>query len=60
MQFPRIRSAPFMSFFPIQMAAWGAPPAPTRAAKAEIRMITGKVTPSPARARWPTSGIRPT
>ena len=41
------------------MDALGAPPILTRAAKAEIASMTGVVTPTPASACFPTSGMCP-
>ena len=39
--------------------ALGAPPEPTRAAKAETTMMIGRQTPTPVRARLPLPGICP-
>ena len=58
-EFPKICSARLCSPFPREMAAKGAPPAPTKELKAEISVRMGKVTPTPVRARCPTSGILP-
>ena len=58
-QFPRIFSALSFSPFPIMMEALGAPPMLTRAAKAEIAMMSGMVTPTPVRASGPMSLICP-
>ena len=55
-----MRSAVSLSPRPMAMEARGAPPMPTRLAKAEINMITGKATPTPASANAPVSGILPT
>lgn len=49
----------FILFFPIKMAARGAPPILTRAAKADIAIITGIATPTPVKALAHTSGICP-
>ena len=48
-QLPRMFSASSFLPLPSIMDALGAPPMLTRAAKAEIAMITGKVTPTPKR-----------
>ena len=56
-QFPRVCSAFEVSFLPIKMLALGAPPFPTRAAKADTTIISGIQTPTPVRARAPSSGI---
>ena len=58
-QLPRMRSACWGSPLPIMMEARGAPPMLTRAAKAEIAMITGKVTPTPVSALAPSPGRWP-
>ena len=58
-QLPRIFSAsPFMPL-PSMMEALGAPPMLTNAAKAEIAMMMGKVTPTPVKALAPTPGRWP-
>ena len=59
MQLPIAFSACSVSPFPIKIDAFGAPPILTSAAKAEIARITGAVTPTPAKADFPTSGICP-
>ncbi|EJX06870.1 hypothetical protein EVA_05023 [gut metagenome] len=41
------------------MEARGAPPLLTRAAKAEIIMMSGRHTPTPVKASVPTPGMRP-
>ena len=51
---PMIFREPSRSPRPSWMEARGAPPMPTRAAKAEIIMIMGRQTPTPVRARAPT------
>ena len=56
---PRIFSAESISSFPIKIDALGAPPDPTRAAKAETTMMIGRQTPTPVRARLPLPGICP-
>ena len=48
-----------MSSFPIKIDALGAPPEPTRAAKAETTIMIGRQTPTPVRARLPLPGICP-
>ena len=58
-QFPRIFSAPSLSFFPIKILALGAPPIPIRAAKADTIIIIGKQTPSPVNAAAPSPGMCP-
>ena len=58
-QLPRMRSACWGSPLPIMMEARGAPPMLTRAAKAEMHMISGRVTPTPVSALGPTSGMWP-
>ena len=58
-QFPSVFSADSLSFFPMKIDALGAPPYPTRAAKAETIMISGIQTPTPVRAVAPISGICP-
>lgn len=58
-QLPRIRSAVSLSPRPSMIDARGAPPMLTSAAKAEIAVMAGKVTPTPVSAfapmfgRWP-------
>lgn len=56
---PSIFPARSRSPCPKAMAANGAPPAPTIDEKAEIRMMTALVTPIPASASVPMSGICP-
>ena len=51
---PMMRWEPSRSPRPSWMEALGAPPMPTRAAKAEMTIITGRQTPTPVRARDPT------
>ena len=58
-QLPRVRSADSLSPFPIKIEALGAPPFPTRAAKAETIMMRGMHTPTPVSASAPFSGICP-
>ena len=58
-QLPRIFSASSFLPLPSMMDALGAPPMLTRAAKAEMAMMTGKVTPTPVRALAPTPGRWP-
>ena len=58
-ELPKIRSALSRSPAPRRMEARGAPPMPAKAAKAEMSMRMGKVTPTPVRASWPTSGMWP-
>ena len=55
--FPRIFPARTRSPCPNAMAAKGDPPAPTIAEKEEIRMMMELVTPTPANAWVPISGI---
>ena len=55
-QLPRVRSADSLSPFPIKIEALGAPPFPTRAAKAETIMMRGMHTPTPVSASAPFSG----
>ncbi len=50
-QLPRMFSAFSFLPFPSMMDALGAPPILTRAAKAEMAMMIGNVTPTPG--RWP-------
>ena len=52
-QLPRIFSASSFLPFPSMMDALGAPPILTRAAKAEMAMMIGNVTPTPVRALEP-------
>ena len=56
---PNIFSAVSLSPFPIMMDALGAPPMLTNAAKAEMAIIRGMVTPTPVSALGPTSAIWP-
>lgn len=56
---PKIRPARSRSPCPKAMAASGAPPPPTMAEKEEIRMMIELVTPIPASASVPISGIWP-
>ena len=58
-QHPITFSACSLSPLPIKIDAFGAPPILTSAAKAEIARITGAVTPTPAKACFPTPGICP-
>ena len=58
-ELPRMRSAPSRSPAPRRMEARGAPPWPAKAAKAEIRVMMGKVTPRPVRAVPPMTGMWP-
>ena len=58
-QFPRIFSAVLLSFFPIEIAARGAPPDPASMAKALISMRIGVNNPTPVNAAAPTPGICP-
>ena len=58
-QLPKIFSAAPLSFFPIIIEALGAPPIDTNAAKADIAIITGIVTPTPVKASEPILGICP-
>ena len=58
-QLPRMFSASSFLPFPSMMDALGAPPMLTRAAKAEMAMMTGNVTPTPVRALAPTPGRWP-
>ena len=58
-QLPRIFSASSFLPFPSMMDALGAPPILTRAAKAEMAMMIGNVTPTPVRALAPTPGRWP-
>ena len=58
-QLPRMFSASSFLPLPSIMDALGAPPMLTRAAKAEIAMITGKVTPTPVSAWAPSPGRWP-
>ena len=58
-ELPRIRSASSLRPAPRRMDARGAPPCPAKAAKADTRVIMGKVTPTPVRAVLPTSGMCP-
>ena len=58
-QLPSIFSAVFLSPLPIKMLALGAPPMPTRYAKAETIIIIGKHTPTPVRAVAPISAMCP-
>ena len=56
---PNVLSADSTSFFPINIDALGAPPEPTSAANADTIIISGIHTPTPVKARLPTSGICP-
>ena len=58
-QLPSTFSAESLSPFPIRIDACGAPPMAASAAKAEMHMIIGIVTPTPVRALGPMSGIWP-
>ena len=58
-ELPRMRCASTLRFAPSWMAARGAPPCPAKAAKAEIRVMIGNVTPTPVRATSPISGMWP-
>ena len=58
-QLPKIFSADVWSFLPIKIEALGAPPELTSAANADTIMIIGIQTPTPVRARLPTSGMCP-
>ena len=56
----RIFCASSPSPLPRAMEARAAPPPPTSEAKALTSMVMGKVTPNPANARAPVSGMWPT
>jgi len=56
-QFPRSFSARSLSFFPIAMAARGAPPEPTSMAKAFSSIRIGVKSPTPVSAAAPIPGI---
>lgn len=56
---PRIFSLESRSPLPKNIEALGAPPVAAKAAKAETRIIIGIHTPTPVRAKDPTSGIWP-
>ena len=58
-QFPRIFSAVALSFFPMEIAARGAPPEPASMAKALISIRIGVNNPTPVNAAAPTPGICP-
>ena len=58
-QFPRILSAVRLSFFSMEIAARGAPPAPASMANALISIKMGVNKPTPVRAEEPTPGICP-
>lgn len=55
--FPMILSACLLEPWPIFIEAKGAPPTPIRYANAEMIIIIGAVTPNPANAVPPTSGM---
>ena len=55
-QFPRILSAVRLSFFSMEIAARGAPPAPASMANALISIKMGVNKPTPVRAEAPTPG----
>ena len=54
-QFPRIFSAVLLSFFPMEIATRGAPPAPASMANALISIKMGVNKPTPVRAELPES-----
>lgn len=58
-QFPRIRSASFLSSWPRRMENKMEPPIPMRVAKEESRVIMGAHTPAPARESVPVVGMFP-
>ena len=58
-QFPRIFSAVLLSFFPIDIAARGAPPEPASIAKALISIRIGVNNPTPVNAAAPTPEMCP-
>ncbi len=58
-EFPMIFSASSLFPLPSIIEALGAAPMLTSAAKAVIKIMMGKVTPTPVRASAPTLGIRP-
>ena len=58
-QFPRIFSAVLLSFFPIKIAARGAPPEPASMANALISIRIGVNSPTPVNAAAPTPEICP-
>ena len=58
-QLPKISSAVSLSLRPMKMAARAAPPMPIKELNAVIRVITGKVTPTPVRAVAPMTGMWP-
>ena len=58
-QFPIIFCAVSLSFFPIYIAALGAPPEPANIANALISISIGVNNPTPVNALAPMSGIWP-
>ena len=58
-QLPNVFSADSLSPRPMKMVARGAPPFPTRAAKADTIMMRGMQTPTPVRAMAPSPGMWP-
>ena len=58
-QFPRIFSAVLLSFFPMDIAARGAPPEPASIAKALISIRIGVNNPTPVNAAAPTPEMCP-
>ncbi|CUQ47551.1 Uncharacterised protein [Dorea longicatena] len=58
-QFPKIFSAVLLSFFPIEIAARGAPPEPASMANALINIRIGVNNPTPVKAAAPTPEICP-
>ena len=56
---PMASSASSVRFCPMKMEARGAPPPPTRAAKAATIRMMGIQRPTPVKARSPSRGIRP-
>ena len=59
-QFPRMRSASFLSPCPSRMEKRMEPPIPTSVAKEESSVMMGAQTPAPAREMAPISGMFPT
>lgn len=58
-QFPRIRSASFLSSWPRRMENKMEPPIPISVAKEESRVIMGAHTPAPAKESAPVTGMFP-
>ena len=58
-QLESTRRASFKLPSPMRMLTKGAPPTPMREATEPIMVTTGPQTPAPAKARSPTSGMKP-